>query len=258
MTIDAETWVTNEQNPQPGQGQGAGRERQPILLLPGPVMGLCGLLLAIQAADSLVLNDSGREKLITWFAFVPYRLIEPAAVEGGWLPLLWTPLTHAFLHAGWEHVLLNTVWLAVFATPLVQRYGTIKMYLMFAIGAVLGAAAFAATTLPQVQILIGASGGIAALTGACVRFIFQPPIVAVDPETGERRLVGRKLATLGDLAAHPTARIFTIFWLVSNAIVPLLPMLTGGATQVQIAWQTHLAGFLAGLLLVPLLERRQP
>jgi membrane associated rhomboid family serine protease len=249
--------VSNEQNPQSGQGQGVAPERQPILLLPPPVLTLCGILLAIQAADSLVLNDWGRERLLTWFAFVPYRLIDAANVEGGWLPLLWTPLTHAFLHAGWEHVLLNTVWLAVFATPVARRYGAAKMYLIFAIGAVLGALAFAATTLPHVQVLVGASGGIAALTGAAVRFMFQPIVVAVDPETGERRPVGRRLASRGDLAAHPTARTFTIFWLVANALVPLLPMLTGGA-DVQIAWQTHLAGFLAGLLLVPLFERRQP
>lgn len=247
--------MSGDEKPQSQQGQSGPPERQPIFLLPTPVLAFCGLLLAIQAADSLVLNDSGRAQLLTWFAFVPYRLIDPPGVEGGWLPLLWTPLTHALLHGGWEHVILNSVWFAVFATPMTQRYGAVKMFAMFAIGAVLGAAAFAATTLPEVQVLVGASGGIAALTGAAVRFIFQPPIIAIDEETGERRLVGRKLATLGEFAAHPTARIFAIVWIVFNGVVPLLPMLTGGAA-VQIAWQTHLAGFIAGLLLVPLLERR--
>jgi membrane associated rhomboid family serine protease len=258
VTIAPESRVSNEQKSQPGQGQGAGRQRQPILLLPAPVMALCGVLLAIQAADSLVLNESGREQLLTWFAFVPYRLVDPVGIPGGWLPLLWTPLTHAFLHAGWEHVLLNTVWLAIFATPVAQRYGAVKLYVMFAIGAVFGAVGFAATTLPQVQVLVGASGGIAALTGTAVRFMFQPPVIGVDPETGERRFLGRRLATLGELVAHPTARTFTIFWLVANALVPLLPLLTGGGAEMQIAWQSHLAGFLAGLLLVPLLERRLP
>jgi membrane associated rhomboid family serine protease len=109
--------------------------------------------------------------------------------------------------------------------------------------------------LPQVQILVGASGGIAALTGASVRFIFQPPIVVEDAQTGERRFLGRKLATLSELVAHPTARIFTIVWIVLNGIVPLVPIFMPGM-QVEVAWQAHLGGFLLGFLAVPLLERR--
>ena len=46
-----------------------------------------------------------------------------------------------------------------------------------------------------------------------------------------------------------------IVWIVLNAAVPLLPVITG--TAVQIAWQAHLGGFFAGLLLVGLFERRQ-
>ena len=38
-------------------------------------------------------------------------------------------------------------------------------------------------------------------------------------------------------------------------IALFIPMLTG-STDFQVAWQAHIAGFLAGLLLVPLLERR--
>ena len=112
---------------QQDQGSGALPQRQPVFLLPWPVTALCGLLLAVQLADSLVLNDQGREVLLTWFAFVPYRVIAPANLDGGLWPLLWTPFTHAFLHAGWEHVGLNTVWLAIFATPITQRYGALRM-----------------------------------------------------------------------------------------------------------------------------------
>jgi len=230
-------------------------QRQPIFNLPVAVAALCGILLAIQAADSLVLNESGREQLLTWFAFVPYRAIDPSGVPGGIWPLFWTPITHAFLHAGWEHVLLNTVWLAIFATPVTQRYGPVKMLIVFVLGAIVGAAAFAATTLPQIQVLVGASGGVAALTGAAVRFIFQPLQVAVNPETGERFALGRKLASLREVLAHPTARIFTLVWIALNGIVPLLPLFIGGM-DVQIAWQAHLGGFLLGFFLVPLLERR--
>jgi membrane associated rhomboid family serine protease len=118
---------------------------------------------------------------------------------------------------------------------------------------------FAATTVPQQQfaILVGASGAIAGLTGAAVRFMFQPVQVAVHPETGERIVLGRKLASIGEVLRHPTARIFTIMWVILNGIVPLVPLFIPNM-QVEVAWQAHLGGFLFGFLAVPLLERRQP
>jgi membrane associated rhomboid family serine protease len=229
-------------------------QRQPIFNLPAVVAVIAGLFLAIQAAQSLVLNEDGQVQLLAWFAFIPFVALHPDYLPGGWITLLWTPVTHAFLHAGWEHVILNSVWFVIFATPVTQRYGPGRMLILFLAGAVIGAAAFAATTLPHESLLVGASGGIAALTGAAIRFIFQPLQVATNPETGERFAVGRKLATIREVLAHPTARIFTLMWLVLNAGVPLLPLVMG--IDVQIAWQAHLGGFLCGFFLVPFLERR--
>ena len=59
---------------------------------------------------------------------------------------------------------------------------------------------------------------------------------------------------LKELATHGQARFFIAFWLIFNAAVPFLPSIFGG--QSGIAWQAHLGGFLVGLLMVPLLERR--
>lgn len=243
--------MTDRQNPHRDRAPGA---PQPIFLLPAVVTVLGGLLIAIQLARTLVLNENGDLQLIMWFAFIPFRLLSGNEIPGGWLPLLWTPFTHALLHAGWDHVLLNTAWLAIFATPVARRYGAAATLAIFFLGAAVGAVAFAATTLPDLQILIGASGGVAALTGAAVRFIFQPVIVASAPETGEPIVLGRRLASLGEVMHDPRSRYFTLIWLLLNAAVPLLPLITG--SRLEIAWQAHLGGFLAGLLLVPLFERR--
>ena len=35
----------------------------------------------------------------------------------------WTALTYAFLHGSWAHVLINSVWLAAFGTPIARRCG---------------------------------------------------------------------------------------------------------------------------------------
>lgn len=248
--------MSEEQKAQRDQAATGAGEREPIFNLPPAVAAMAGLFVAIQAADSFVLNDSSRNEMLVWLAFIPYRLVDLTAAPGGFWPLLWTPITHAFLHAGWEHVLLNTVWFVIFATPLVRRYGPAKMIALFLVGAIAGAAAFAATTLPQFAILLGASGAVAALTGAAVRFMFQPVRVAMHPETGERIVLGRRLASISEVFRHPTARMFTIVWIVLNGVVPLLPMFIPGM-QVEIAWQAHLGGFLTGFLLVPLLETRR-
>ncbi|HEY4199950.1 MAG TPA: rhomboid family intramembrane serine protease [Devosiaceae bacterium] len=240
-----------EQGPEPEAGVPA---RQPIFMLPAVVTALAGIMLVIQLASSLILNDDGLQQLTLWFGFIPYRLIAPDQVPGGYLPLIWTLFTHAFLHAGWEHVLINVAWLLIFATPVARRYGAMPTLIVFLISSAVGAVAFAATTLPSVQVLVGASGGIAGLTGAAMRFIFQPLVVAPHPETGQPVILGREIASLKDIWRNPRARNFSLFWIVLNAAVPILPAFTGDS--VQVAWQAHLGGFIAGLLLMPLFERR--
>jgi membrane associated rhomboid family serine protease len=227
---------------------------QPIFLVPGVVTALVGLMVAVHLARAFVLKESGDLTLVYWLGFIPLRLIAPAEFEWGWIPLLWTGFTHAFLHAGWEHLLFNCAWLAIFGTPVARRYGATPTVILFLASALAGAVFFAATTLPELQVLVGASGGIAGLTGAACRFMFQPVIVARDPETGATRVLGRRTARLGELASNQRAAFFIAVWVILNAAVPFLPMLIGQSTG--IAWQAHLGGFITGLLLVPAFDPR--
>lgn len=242
----------SEQGQAPANPRQPGRE--PIFLLPGDVTAAIGVLVAIHLASTLVLNQAGQMQLVFWFAFQPLRIIAGLDDLSLAVPLIWTPFSHALLHAGWEHLLVNTAWFAIFATPVSRRYGAGPMMAMFFVSAAVGAALFAATTLYSGSYLIGASGGVAGLTGAAVRFIFQPVIVAQHPETGERVVVGRRLASFGDLWRDSRARLFILIWVLLNAAVPLLPLVTG--TQMSVAWQSHLGGFFTGLLLVGLFERK--
>ena len=229
-------------------------ERQPVFLLPGIVAVIGGLLLAIHFAATL-LDPRLAQQLTLWFGYIPLRIVAGFENPPDWVPLLWTPFTHALLHANWEHVLINTAWFAIFATPVARRYGARPTLVIFLVSAAAGALAFTITSLYDGTFLVGASGGVAGLTGAAVRFIFQPVVVATDPETGERIALGRRLASMSELLANPRSRFFTLVWVILNAAVPLLPAFTGGGT-IAVAWQAHLGGFFAGLLLVPFFERR--
>ena len=242
----------SEQGQTPSKPPVAGRE--PVFLLPGSVTALIGLLVAIHLASTLVLNQSGQLQLIFWFAFQPLRIIAAADDLSLAVPLIWTPFTHALMHGGWEHLLVNVAWFAIFATPVARRYGAGSMLAIFFVSAAAGAALFAATTLYTGSYLIGASGGVAGLTGAACRFIFQPVLVTTHPDTGERIVLGRRLAGLGDLWRDNRARFFILIWVVLNAAVPLLPLVTG--VEMSVAWQAHLGGFFAGLLMVGMFERK--
>ena len=67
-------------------------------------------------------------------------------------------------------------------------------------------------------------------------------------------MLGRHLASFGELMRDNRARLFTLIWVVLNAAVPFLPLVTG--QQISVAWQAHLGGFFAGILLVGLFERK--
>lgn len=230
--------------------------RQPILLLPSVVTALAAVMIAVHLLRVLLFNDSTLDPLMLWGGFLPLRMVLPEAIPGGSLPLLWTPFTHGFLHGGWEHLLFNVAWLAIFGTPVARRYGAGPTLALFLCCTAAGAAAFAAVTVADGAVLVGASGGIAGLTGAAMRFVFQPVITTRHPETGEVVVLGRRLATFRQLWRNTRSRYFILIWVALNAAVPLFPLFTGGA-GVQIAWQAHLGGFLVGLLLVPLFERRE-
>jgi membrane associated rhomboid family serine protease len=227
--------------------------REPIFNLPTVVTALIGLMAAIHVAATFALDDAGREQLTVWLAFIPYRIEAPSLIPGGLWPLLWTPITHAFLHGGWEHLGLNMAWLMIFGTPVARRYGAVPTLLLFIASAVAGAGLFMATSLGQVQVLVGASGGIAGLTGAACRFMFQPVLMRIDPETGLPVPAGRATAPLALLIRDRRAMAFIAVWVVLNAAVPLYALVAGGG--VSIAWQAHIGGFAAGLLGLPLVER---
>lgn len=237
----------NEQN-QPGA--------QPIFLAPSVVIGLALLQIAIFFAQSTVLDEQAQLQLGVWLGFIPARLVEPA-IPGGQLAGFWSLVTHSFLHGSWTHVLLNSAWLLVFGTPVARRFGNVGFLITFFVGAVAGALFFTALEWGSIAILVGASGGVSALTGLAMRFMFQPMLAARHPISGKTIMFGRRIGTLSSLFTEQRARAFTLFWLGLNLAIPIFGFISGGG-EMQIAWQAHIGGFIAGLLLADILPTIGP
>ncbi|WMT85633.1 rhomboid family intramembrane serine protease [Pelagibacterium sp. 26DY04] len=229
--------------------------REPIFNVPGIVAVLVGLMWAIHVAADLVLDEYGLGNLRIWFAFIPDRFFNAAQWPGGALPLLWTGFTHAFLHVDYMHLAINTAWLAIFGTPVGRRYGAAGVLIVFLLGALAGALVqtLALTfSVNQFAVLLGASGGVSALTGAAMRFIFEPVIWGRNAETDEPMPLGRRTATLSGVFRNPRSRVFIIFWMGLNLLIGFAPMILGAS--IAIAWEAHIGGFLTGLLLPSALD----
>ncbi len=230
-------------------------KNSPIFNLPKAVVWLLVLIWLIFLIENYLFDVEQAEQFFYTFAFIPLLYISEQGAEGTLFSLIASPFSHALLHANWEHLLINSAWLAIFGTPVAYRYGTVKFLLIFFICASVGALFFAVATLPQLTVLVGASGAISGLTGVAIRFIFQPVQMERDAASGEIIAIGRRLATFTEIAQNIRARSFILIWVGLNALIPVGEYLFDFG-DLQIAWQAHLGGFFAGILIAPIFELR--
>lgn len=146
----------------------------------------------------------------------------PAISAGGVYPL--QPylmfLTYGLLHGGITHLLMNMLSLAVVSRELSRFVGSGMMILIYLLTQFAAAGLFAVME-PYGGPMVGASGAIFGLAGALIAFAYK-----------WRRNEGRSM--------QPIWRAALITGGLNVAITFLLP---------TIAWQAHLGGFIAGLIL---------
>jgi membrane associated rhomboid family serine protease len=182
------------------------------------------------------------------FAFIPARydasVMPDMAWPGGWAADVWTFITYALLHANLMHLVVNSIWLAAFGTPLARRFGLSRFLFFSACGAAAGALAHLAAHPSDAIPLVGASAAISAHMAAVCRFAFDRntrflPMGERDWRTRARPLVEilRDRRVLGFLAA----------WFAVNLLFGLTN--AGGTIQSgALAWEAHIGGFVFGLL----------
>jgi len=155
-------------------------------------------------------------------------------------PIWLTLLTSMFLHGGWLHLMGNMLYLWVFGDNIEAAMGRGRFLLFYLLSGV-GAGVLQMAVSPQATVpMVGASGAIAGVLGAY-------------------------------LILYPWARVLTVvplFFFLHFVEIPALVLLglwfivqffsgivLGGMGGV--AWFAHIGGFLAGVLLVFPLKRRE-
>ncbi|MGD1935127.1 MAG: rhomboid family intramembrane serine protease [Candidatus Phaeomarinobacter sp.] len=238
-------------------GSGAGPQQSyPMFRAPGLLVGLVALLFGIHLARSFMDPQADFQFLLT-FALFPARYGVTAdgaqfVFPGGMYADLWSPVTYAFLHGGWMHLIFNSVWLLAFGTPVARRLGTIRFLFFYLACGLIAGIVYAGAQAGSLAALVGASGAISGVVAGAALFVFekQGPLARFGFDYGaeELRAVPRRPAHKA-LGSGP-ALMFTAVWLGLTLLTGALGMADVGDTA-TIAWEAHLGGFIAGILLFP-------
>ena len=145
-------------------------------------------------------------------------------------------LTSLFVHGNWSHALMNAAFILAFGAPVARFFGprpggVIDFFLFYIFCGVLACLGFAALHWGQNASLIGASGAASGLMGAAARLIGGQGRVG---PVFSRAVTGMGLG-----------------WLIINIIMAFAGgLLVPGAGSASVGWEAHLAGFVAGVLLI--------
>ncbi|RAI44967.1 rhomboid family intramembrane serine protease [Rhodoplanes roseus] len=233
------------------------RRTEPILNLPSVIAGLVVAFGLVHAFRTLVLTHVQDVDFLLLFAFIPARYGPMPGIDvvlpGGLAADLWTFVTYAFLHGDLTHLGVNVLWLLPFGSAVARRFGTARFIAFFAATAAAGAALHLATHPDELLPMIGASAAISGFMAAAIRFVFQVggPLGVFRNTDHTAYLV--PAAPLLDTLKDPRILGFLVVWFGLNILFGLGSVGTLGIDQ-PVAWQAHIGGFLAGLLLFPVFD----
>jgi membrane associated rhomboid family serine protease len=227
-------------------------ERQPIFNVPGIVVALLGIFLAVHLLR-YVLPEDQSSWLTAVLAFVPARLSGLAEeLPGGGVATVTQFVTHLFVHGDLPHLLINSAWLLAFGSSVARRTGAVRFLAFFLLCGICGALFYAAVTRSALSMMVGASGAISGLMGAGLRFLLHA-LSDGDTETlaGETRRA--PLMSLRAVLGDRRVLVAIAGWTILNVVFAWgAAGLMDGA---NIAWEAHLGGFYVGLLTFGFFDR---
>jgi membrane associated rhomboid family serine protease len=156
-----------------------------------------------------------------------------------------TLLTSMFLHGGLMHLLGNMLFLHIFGDNVEDRLGHVRYLFLYLLSGVAAGAAQTVTNPGSAVPMVGASGAIAGVSGAYLLFFPTARVVTLVPVFFFLQLV------------EVPALVFLLVWFLWQIFSGVAAL--GGAGDGGVAFWAHVGGFVAGMILGPVLrERHRP
>ncbi len=232
--------------------------REPILTLPGALTAYVALLAVIHLR--VLLPPDLEYWTIEVFGFIPKRYnstLLDIAFPGGSGAKVWTFITYSLLHANLSHIVFNVLWLLPFGSAVARRFGAWRFFAFMAVTAIAGAMAHLVTHEHAVAPMIGASASVSGAMAAAIRFAFvQGSFLSFRRGDADAAAQVPALSLMRALR-NPRVLGFLAVWFGVNIIFGV-GSIAIGAEGVSVAWQAHIGGFFAGLLLFSLFDPIRP
>jgi membrane associated rhomboid family serine protease len=226
--------------------------------------------IAVFAWQTLGLADCEQVRFIYRFAAIPKEMLSLSQLSTGTaeqvLGSCATPsmtkivavsvVTSMFLHGSLLHLAGNMLFLFVFGDNVEDRLGPVRYILFYITGGILSAVAYAAFQPGSAVPLVGASGAVAAILGA---------YLILYPSARVLTYVPFPLYLIALVIPKVKIRLWLVIfaivkmpaWLLLLGWLALQVIAVGSQTPGMIAYEAHIAGFLAGIVLILLLDRRR-
>jgi len=188
----------------------------------------------------LTLGPMAGELLIGAFGLVPEKLFAPGPASGGAIPVAATLVTSMFLHGGFLHIAGNMLYLWIFGNNVEDAMGRMRFALFYVLCGIFAAYAHAFANRFSPVPMIGASGAVSGVLGAYLLLYPRARVVTLV-------VFGFYVRTV-----EVPAMFILGFWFVLQFLNVLLAGGSGGG----IAWLAHVAGFVAGMLLIGFFKRK--
>ncbi len=199
--------------------------------MPASLLVLVGVIAAIEALLSLadagwIADPTLRSRVILAGGFWP-GLLHGARPLFAAQPFTMF-LTHAFLHASMLHMAMNMTILLALGRFVADRYGARSVLPIFVASAIAGGAVFGLLVRAAFP-MVGASGAVFGFLGVWIAWDWR-----------RHQRAGR--------ATTPVLRRILVLVGI-NLVMLYWPALMSSGPTAGLAWQAHLGGFLAGLLI---------
>jgi membrane associated rhomboid family serine protease len=233
------------------------RSSEPIFNVPAIVLAIIGIFVLVRAGEEFLLSNEEDLAFLYYFAFVPARydstLLPPESFPGGVGAEIWTFVTYAFIHGDVTHLAMNSVWFLPFGSAVARRFGNLRVIGFFAVTAAAGAFTHLVTHHGEPMPMIGASAAVSGFMAGAIRFAFQQggPLTMFrgDDSVAYSVPAAPLLLALRD----PRILVFLFAWFGLNLLFGVGSVSLPGGEQ-SIAWQAHIGGFVAGLVLFSLFD----